>query len=320
MPNFDTENMKPFLFKRHVTGGSELYQATNIGQKRDMASNLVTMQRSCLIIGFFQFVGSCMLSWSAWAQTPATTSTPVHPMKAQIDLNNLPEHIAIIMDGNGRWATKQGKPRVFGHQNSIQSVREVVEGCGELGIPYLTLYAFSTENWGRPQAEVKCIMELITTTIDKELAELVQNNVRLAFIGALQRLPASCQKAIQKAIQASQHNQGLQLTIALSYSGRWDLAEAAKAIARDVQAGSLVLQDIDAELFRQYLATKDMPDPALLIRTSGEMRLSNFLLGQLAYTELFFTPVLWPDFRKHDLYEAILAYQERERRFGKLGT
>ncbi len=259
-----------------------------------------------------------MLSLSTWAQTPATAGATAHPMKAQIDLCNLPEHVAIIMDGNGRWATKQGKPRVFGHQNAIQAVREVVEGCGELNISYLTLYAFSTENWGRPQEEVKSLIGLITTTIDKELAELVQKNVRLAFIGDLQRLPDSCQKAIQKAIQASQHNQGLQLTIALSYSGRWDLAAAAKAIAREVQAGSLALQDIDAELFRQYLSTGAMPDPALLIRTSGEMRLSNFLLGQLAYTELFFTPVLWPDFRKQHLYEAILAYQKRARRFGQL--
>ena len=241
-------------------------------------------------------------------------------MKAQIDCNNLPQHVAIIMDGNGRWASKQGKSRIFGHQNAIQSVREVVEGCGELGIPCLTLYAFSMENWKRPQVEVENLMRLITTTIDTELAELVQNNVRLNFIGDLLSLPLKCQQTIQKAIQASHHNQGLCLTIALSYSGSWDLAEAAKAIVRDVQAGNLALQDVDAELFRQYLSTGDMPDPALLIRTSGEMRLSNFLLGQLAYTELFFTPVLWPDFRKQHLYEAILAYQKRERRFGNLGA
>jgi len=276
------------------------------------------MKRSRLLIGILQFLWSCFFSPNVGAQTATTKDALAHYMKAQIDQNNLPEHVAIIMDGNGRWATKQGKPRVFGHQNAIQSVREVVEGCGELGIPYLTLYAFSTENWKRPQVEVESLMRLITTTIDKELTELVQKNVRLNFIGDLPSLPKKCQKTIQKAMQASHHNQGLLLTIALSYSGRWDLAEAAKAIARDVQVGRLALQDIDADLFKQYLATKGMPDPVLLIRTSGEMRLSNFLLGQLAYTELFFTPVLWPDFRKCDLYEAILAYQKRARRFGNL--
>ncbi|MEL6606940.1 MAG: isoprenyl transferase [Bacteroidota bacterium] len=242
-------------------------------------------------------------------------------MKVQVDPENLPRHIAIIMDGNGRWATRQGKPRVFGHKNAITAVREVVEGCAELGVPYLTLFAFSTENWERPQAEVNYLMGLITKVIDKELAELVQKNVRLDFIGDLQRLPTSCRQAVQKAKQASQHNQGLQLTIALSYSGRWDLVEAAKAIARDVQAGQMPLQDLDDALLKKYLATREMPDPSLLIRTSGELRLSNFLLWQLAYTELYFTPVLWPDFRKIHLYEAILAYQSRDRRFGKkLGT
>lgn len=276
------------------------------------------MKRIHLLMGLCQLLGGSILSLNAWSQTPTTKNALEHHIKAQIDRNNLPEHVAIIMDGNGRWATKQGKPRVFGHQHAIQSVREVVEGCGELGIPCLTLYAFSTENWKRPQAEVESLMRLITTTIDKELSELVQNNVRLNFIGDLPSLPTGCQKAIQKAIQASHHNRGLLLTIALSYSGSWDLTEAAKAIARDVQAGSLALQDIDADLFKRYLATKDMPDPSLLIRTSGEMRLSNFLLGQLAYTELFFTQVLWPDFRKCDLYEAVLAYQKRKRRFGNL--
>ena len=278
------------------------------------------MNRNYLLIGLLQLWGSYMLALNAWAQESVTTTVPEHPSKVQLDLHSLPEHIAIIMDGNGRWATRQGKPRVFGHQNAVKAVREVVEGCGELGISYLTLYAFSIDNWGRPPGEVASLMRLITKTIDEELTELVQKNVRLAFVGDIQRLPSNCQKAIQRAIKASQHNRGLQLTIALSYSGKWDLAEAAKAIARDVQAGTLALQDIDADLFAKYLATQGIPDPALLIRTSGEMRLSNFLLGQLAYTELFFTPVLWPDFRKHHLYEAILAYQKRERRFGKLGA
>jgi undecaprenyl diphosphate synthase len=278
------------------------------------------MKRGHVLIGILQVLWSYVFSLNAWAQTATTQNALAHYMKSQIDQNNLPDHVAIIMDGNGRWATERGKPRVFGHKNAIQSVREVVEGCGELGISCLTLYAFSTENWKRPQAEVESLMCLITDTIDKELTELVHKNVRLNFIGDLPSLPKECQKAIQRAIQASHHNQGLLLTIALGYSGRWDLAEAAKAIARDVQEGRLALQDIDADLFKQYLATKDMPDPALLIRTSGEMRLSNFLLGQLAYTELFFTPVLWPDFRKCDLYGAILAYQKRARRFGNLNA
>ena len=277
------------------------------------------MKRVHLHIGLCQFLLSFFLSLHAWAQVSTNQDALEHGAKDQIDRNNLPEHIAIIMDGNGRWATKRGKPRVFGHQNAIQSVREVVEGCGELGISCLTLYAFSTENWKRPQKEVEGLMRLIVATIDEELAELVQNNVRLNFIGDLSSLPKSCQEAIQKATQLSNHNQGLLLTIALSYSGRWDLVEAAKGIARDVQAGILSLHDIDAALFKKYLATQDMPDPVLLIRTSGEMRLSDFLLGQLAYTELFFTSVLWPDFRKHHLYEAILEYQKRERRFGNVG-
>jgi undecaprenyl diphosphate synthase len=274
------------------------------------------MKRSCSLAGPLKFLWICTLSINAWAQTPTTQDALEESIKAQIDRNNLPEHIAIIMDGNGRWATKQNKPRVFGHQNAIKSVREVVECCGELGIPWLTLYAFSAENWKRPKEEVDGLMHLIVTTIDEELKELIKNNVRLNFIGDLLRLPKKCQKTIQKAIQASSHNQGLLLTIALSYSGEWDMAEAAKAIARDVQTGRLALPDIDADLFKQYLSTKDMPDPSLLIRTSGEMRLSNFLLGQLAYTELFFTPILWPDFRKRDLCEAVLAYQKRKRRFG----
>ncbi len=276
------------------------------------------MIKVCFRTVLLQLLWSPMFLMSVQAQIPATTNFLEESTKSLIDLNNLPEHVAIIMDGNGRWATRQGKSRVSGHQNAIKSVREVVEGCAELGIRYLTLYAFSTENWKRPQAEVENLINLITTTIDKELTELVQNNVRLIFIGDLQRLPQSCQQSIQKATKASQLNRGLQLIIALSYSGRWDVVEATKAIIQDVQTGKLTLQDINDDLFKQYLALKDIPDPALLIRTSGEMRLSNFLLWQLAYTELFFTPVLWPDFKKIHLYEAISAYQQRERRFGKL--
>mmetsp|Transcript_3879 Transcript_3879/g.8749 ORF Transcript_3879/g.8749 Transcript_3879/m.8749 type:complete len:279 (+) Transcript_3879:2003-2839(+) len=278
------------------------------------------MKSRCFFVFLFQLTRSVAFSSDAWAQTLATCEDIERRMQAQVDRNNLPEHIAIIMDGNGRWATKQNQPRVFGHQHAVRSVREVVKCCGELGVPFLTLYAFSTENWKRPQAEVDGLMHLIVTTIDEELTELVENNVQLNFIGDLPRLPSKCQKAIQRAINASYHNKGLFLTIALSYSGSWDLAQAAKAIVKEVQVGNLAVKDIDATIFKKYLATKDMPDPSLLIRTSGEMRLSNFLLGQLAYTELFFTPILWPDFRKTHLYEAILAYQKRKRRFGGLGA
>ncbi len=274
------------------------------------------MKKSVFLTILFLFAWTFFAPLNAWTHAKATARALEHRMKAQIDPDNLPKHIAIIMDGNGRWATKRGKPRIFGHQNAIRSVREVVEGCGELGIPYLTLYAFSTENWKRPQEEIESLMNLIVTTIDTELAELIQKDVRLNFIGDLTGLPPKCQEAIQRATQTSRHNKGMCLTIALNYSGRWDLAEAARAIACDVQAGNLALQDIDADLLKQYLATKDMPDPELLLRTSGEMRLSNFLLEQIAYTELFFTPVFWPDFEKCDLYAALLAYQKRKRRFG----
>lgn len=278
------------------------------------------MKRNHLLVGLLQLSWCCVSSNYTRAQTSVSSEASVEHLKSQINHHNVPEHVAIIMDGNGRWATKQGKPRAFGHQNAIRSVREVVEGCSELGIPYLTLYAFSMENWRRPPEEVRGLMDLIVTVIGKELPELLRNGVKLNFIGDLQSLPIKCQESIKEAVQASCHNQGLLLTIALSYSGGWDLAEAAKSIARDVQSGSLLLQDIDEKLFKQYLATGSMPAPALLIRTSGEMRLSNFLLGQLAYTELFFTPVLWPDFRKVHLYEAVFVYQKRERRFGGLGV
>ncbi len=278
------------------------------------------MKKSYLHIVRVLFMWCTICSMVAWAETPTNSAAITQQVKQQLDLTNLPEHIAIIMDGNGRWATKQGKPRVFGHQNSIQSVREVVEACGALGIPYLTLWAFSTENWGRPQAEVAGLMNLIVTTINKELAELVAKDVHLSFIGDLTRLPVKCQKVLHKAMKASEKNKGLRLTIALSYSGKWDIITATKAIVKEVQAGNLTLQEIDDDVFRKYLATGDIPDPVLLIRTSGEMRLSNFLMMQLAYTELFFTPVLWPDFKKKHLYEAILDYQSRERRFGQLGA
>ncbi len=224
------------------------------------------------------------------------------------------------MDGNGRWATRQGKPRLYGHQNALQSIREAIESCAELGIPHLTLYAFSIDNWQRPQAEVDTLIHLITTTIHTELEELVQNNIRITFIGDLQRLPQDCQQALKHATQATQHNQGLHLTIALSYSGRWDLTQAAQALAQAAQKGHLNPQDITTDLLRQHLTTKNLPDPDLLIRTGGEQRLSDFCLLPLAYTELHFTPTLWPDFRKTHLHQAIITYQKRQRKFGKLPT
>ena len=238
-------------------------------------------------------------------------------MKALIDLENLPQHIAVIMDGNGRWAKKRGASRTFGHQNAVKSVREIIEGCLELGVSYLTLYAFSTENWARPQSEVKGLMQLLINTLEAELETLKNNNIKLIIIGDTQSLPKQCQEMLHKAVEASQYNTKLNLIIALSYSGRWEIVEATKAITKDILNGLITPDDVDEELFKSYLQTKAIPDPALLIRTSGEVRISNFLLWQIAYTELFISEVLWPEFRKKDLYEAIFAYQQRERRFGK---
>jgi undecaprenyl diphosphate synthase len=238
-------------------------------------------------------------------------------MEEHIDPSNLPQHIAVIMDGNGRWAKKQGAARVFGHRNAIQAVREVTEGCAELGIKYLTLYAFSTENWNRPKLEVDALMQLLVHTIRGEVKTLMKNNVRLTTIGHTGSLPKDCQRELQEAMQATQDNTGLTLVLALSYSGRWEILEAVRQIASEVQQGQLALDDITEQTFGQYLTTSGMPDPELMIRTSGEMRISNFLLWQLAYSELYMPDVLWPDFRKNHLYEAISSYQRRERRFGK---
>ena len=238
-------------------------------------------------------------------------------MKENLDLHNLPQHIAVIMDGNGRWAKKKGAMRVFGHKNAVEAVRDTTEGCAELGIKYLTLYAFSTENWNRPKAEVNALMELLVMTIRKELNTLQKNNVRLQAIGNLANLPESCQAQLQEAIKETSSNTGLTLVLALSYSGRWEIVDAVQQISREVKAGKLDPENIDADVFERYLNTRQIPDPELLIRTSGEMRISNFLLWQLAYTELYITEVLWPDFRRNHLYEAIDAYQKRERRFGK---
>jgi undecaprenyl diphosphate synthase len=242
----------------------------------------------------------------------------VPSFKENIDFNNLPKHIAVIMDGNGRWATHKGVARIFGHRNAVQSVKEVVEGCGELGVRYLTLYAFSTENWGRPKDEVDGLMELLVNTLKKEIKSLHENRVKLMTIGSIDHLPVLCQTNLAEAIEATSKNTGLTLILALSYSGRWEITQAAKKIGNDVKTGKLHPEDLNEEMFSKYLTTATVPDPELLIRTSGEMRISNFLLWQLAYTEFFITSKLWPDFRKEDLYEAICAYQQRERRFGKV--
>jgi len=237
-------------------------------------------------------------------------------LKEQIDRDRLPRHIAMIMDGNGRWAQKKGGERLFGHRNGVESVRQVVEAAGELGVEYLTLYAFSTENWKRPKAEIDGLMTLLTHTIKKETAKLNENNVRLLVIGNVADMPDSVQKHLSEAVKETSGNTGLQLVLGLSYSGRWEITDAVKRMCRDAAAGKITPDSIDSCVLESYMHTSFMPDPELLIRTSGERRISNFLLWQLAYTELYFTPVLWPDYRKAHFYEAIIDYQRRERRFG----
>ncbi len=237
--------------------------------------------------------------------------------KEKIDIQRLPQHIAIIMDGNGRWAKEQGKMRIFGHQNGVGAVRAVSEACAELGVKNLTLYAFSTENWNRSQIEVEALMKLLSKTIFEELKTLNDNNIRLNAIGDLERLPKYNYEALMKTIEETKNNDRMTLTLCLSYSGRWEITEAAKKIAEKVKAGELNIEQIDEKCFSNFLNTNGMPDPELLIRTSGEERISNFLLWQLAYSEFYFTDKFWPDFGKEDLYEAIVDYQSRERRFGK---
>jgi len=239
-------------------------------------------------------------------------------MKERIDIANVPSHIAVIMDGNGRWAKKKGAERIFGHRNALEAVRQTVESCADLGVDYLTLYAFSTENWSRPKNEVDALMELLVTTIRSELSILIDNNIQLASIGDLHHLPVNCQQELDEAIDLTSHHTGLKLNLALSYSGRWEIVEAFKKMAKEIQRGCLDPDEINEQVVQRHLQTAQIPDPELLIRTSGEMRISNFLLWQLAYTELYITDVLWPDFRKEHLYEAIIDYQHRERRFGKV--
>ena len=230
-----------------------------------------------------------------------------------INNENLPKHIAIIMDGNGRWAQSRGKMRVFGHKNGIKAVRETVEGAAEIGIKFLTLYAFSVENWKRPKNEVKALMSLLVTAINNEIQRLIKNNIKLTVMGETDNLPSKTKEVLMQAINITKNNTRMTLTLALSYSGKWDILNAVKKIIND----KIDPQNLDEKIFQQYLTTKNVPYPELLIRTSGEHRVSNFLLWEIAYSELYFTDTLWPDFRKKDLKKAIIEYQNRERRFGK---
>lgn len=253
------------------------------------------------------------------ARTPLTTPTapdPASDLKAKIDPDRVPQHIAIIMDGNGRWAQRLGEMRVVGHSHGVRSVRETLMGATEIGVKFLTLYAFSTENWSRPKAEVDALMDLLVSTLMNELDSLHENGVRLHTIGDTESLPPTCRATLEKAIAQTAHNDRVTLTLALSYSARWELLRAVRTIATDVQAGRLAPEAITEELMSERLSTVGLPDPELMIRTSGEQRVSNFLLWQIAYAELWFTPVLWPDFRKEHLFQAVLDYQGRERRFG----
>lgn len=238
-------------------------------------------------------------------------------LKSQIDSEKLPNHIAIIMDGNGRWAKEKGKLRVFGHQHGVESVRQVVEAAVEVGIPYLTLYAFSSENWNRPKLEVIALMEILVSAINKETKTLMKNGVRLQAIGELEQLPPAILKKLKEAIKETEDNTACTLVLALSYSAKHEILEATKQISEKIKEGVLKLEDINEEIFSNHLYTKEIPDPELMIRTSGEIRISNFLLWQLAYAELYFTDKMWPDFNKEEFYKAILEFQKRERRFGK---
>jgi undecaprenyl diphosphate synthase len=236
--------------------------------------------------------------------------------KEKIIPDKLPLHIAVIMDGNGRWAKQKGKLRVFGHQNGVKAVRDTVEGAAEIGIKFLTLYAFSTENWNRPRFEIDALMELLVSTINKEKETLAKNNIRLFAIGNLNSLPAKCYRELMEAIDETSKNTRMTLVLALSYSSKWELTNAIKEIAFKVERHELDPASITEQTISEHLCTKEIPNPELLIRTSGEYRISNFLLWQIAYAELYFTEKLWPDFRREDLYEAIVSFQQRERRFG----
>ena len=235
----------------------------------------------------------------------------------QIDKNRVPKHVAIIMDGNGRWAKRRGLNRIFGHQAGVNAVRKITEACAEFGISYLTLYAFSTENWNRPKEEVDALMTLLVDSIEKETPDLMKNNVRLLAIGDLKRLPQKAEEKFRNCMQLTSANTGVNLVLALSYSSRWEITNAMLQISKQIADGTLTADDVTEDLISQHLTTGHIPAPDLLIRTSGELRISNFLLWQLAYSELYFTDVLWPDFDKEELRKAILSYQQRERRYGK---
>lgn len=234
-----------------------------------------------------------------------------------INQSSIPQHVAIIMDGNGRWAKQQGEDRIFGHHEGVNSVREIVEACGEIGVKFLTLYAFSTENWNRPKEEVDGLMELLVGTISMETKNLNDKGVRLEAIGDLKSLPEICQHQLQESINITSKNNKVTLILALSYSSKWEITNSVKEIAKEIAIGTLLPSEITAELIDSHLNTRLWPNPELMIRTSGERRISNFLLWQLAYAEFYFTDVLWPEFRKDDFFKAIISYQNRERRFGK---
>ena len=238
-------------------------------------------------------------------------------LKSQIAKNGVPNHIAVIMDGNGRWAKLKGKPRVFGHKNGVTSVREVIEGCAEVGVKHLTLYAFSTENWNRPKIEVETLMALLVSSLKKELKTLIKNNIKLNTVGNLNDLPKKAQKELLEVIEKTKNNTALTLTVALSYGSREEIVNVIKNITKKVVNNQLRIEEIDEKIINNHLYTFSLPDVDFMIRTSGEKRISNFLLWQIAYAELYFTNTLWPDFRKENLFNAILEYQKRERRFGQ---
>ncbi len=238
-------------------------------------------------------------------------------LKEKINMEKLPRHVAIIMDGNGRWAKKHGKPRVFGHKSGVTAVRETTEAAAELGVEYLTLYAFSTENWSRPKFEVNALMTLLVETVRNELNTLNKNNIRLTAIGNLSKLPSKTYKALMEGIEQTKNNTRMTLVLALNYSARWEIVNAAQNLARQAAEQKIQPEEIDETVFAAALSTKDIPDPELLIRTSNEQRISNFLLWQISYSELYFTPLFWPEFSKDSFYEAIIDFQSRERRFGK---
>lgn len=271
----------------------------------------------------FRFTGSCcfnLITADDGYTIKPMSKTTLDSLKEQIlkQPDRLPKHIAIIMDGNGRWAAQRDKPRTFGHEAGVKAVKEVVKAASEIGIKYLTLYTFSVENWKRPRSEVSALMSLLSRTTRKEITELIKNDVKLQTIGRVHSLPATRQKVLQAAVEKTRDNNGLVLTLALNYGGRTEILDAVKAIANSVRGGVMDINEIDENLFSEFLYTVDMPDPDLLIRTSGERRISNFLLWQTSYTELYIIDTLWPDFGKPELFEAVAEYQKRERRFGKV--